>query len=50
MHEMVWMIDGISPLRSKGGTRNGKMISGMKMQMHGFEGPKLSDNDFKNVN
>jgi hypothetical protein len=50
MNEMVWMIDGITPLRSKGGTGNGKMISGTKTRMQGFGGPKLSNDDFEKVN
>jgi hypothetical protein len=49
MNEMVWMIDGITPLRSKGGTEHGKMISGTKTRMQGFCS-KLSNDDFEKVN
>jgi hypothetical protein len=50
MNEMVWMVDGITQLRSKGGTGNGKMVSGTKTRMHGFAGPKLKKPDFDLVN
>jgi hypothetical protein len=50
MNKMIWMMDGITPLRTKGGTGNRKMISGTKTRMHTFGGPKLSNDDFEKVN
>ena len=50
MNENCWKIDEVSPLRSKGGTGNGKMVSGTKTRKHGFGGPKLTEADFKKVN
>jgi hypothetical protein len=50
MNKMVWMIDGITPFQSKGGTGNGKMVSGTKTRMHGFRGPKFSSDELANIN
>jgi hypothetical protein len=50
MNKMVWMIDGITPLQSKGGTGNGKMVSGTKRRMHSFGGPKFSADELMNIN
>jgi hypothetical protein len=45
MNEMVWMlIDGITPLRSKGELEMGKW------SLERFGGPKLSNDDFEKVN
>jgi hypothetical protein len=50
LNENCWIVDDISPLRSKGGTGNGKMISGTKTRMHGFGGPKISADELKKIN
>ena len=49
MNEMAWTIDDVSPLRSKGGTGGGKMISGFKSRVFGF-GLKMSEEELEEVN
>jgi hypothetical protein len=49
MNENGWSIDGVHPMRSKGGTGGGKMISGFKSRVFGF-GLEMSEEELEEVN
>ena len=49
MNENAWLIDGVHPMQSKGGTGGGKMISGFKSRVFGF-GLELSKDELEQVN